>query len=517
MGEFVAGRIGRAPTHRVKVTISREKHASVADTDTRHDSACGPARRARYRYQRHAIDEDILLRLAANYHPPVGPAADGRVVVGAVVVVVTLVIRLHRSVGLARQRAERPSDHVIGLPGRAVVCRDPPPAPIAVLGRKAGRAVQVGPAVHFAPVVPTGEEGPVRPRRQRGLPLHGRARVGVQLDRCAPGQSGIGRADVIDVAVVGRAGASHVLAALGIVQADEVAVGHRLAPAHVPPVVRAEHAGKVGAPSTDRTPWRLECRANVGAGPGGAAVCRAVHDVLAQVELAATLNHRRHIHPATVLQVTGDLDVADKAAVDGDRRRPNGAVIGVNYLQRPAADAEVVKRYVHAPEVGAGRVVIHPHRLAVAGATTEVGRARAGDPGDTVERGPQADALAAAAGRQVASEPQIERGVVHHDRVTEVGAVAGTELLARGPGGAAVGRRGDAAIASARSAAVIVVDHTGVAVAPFHALRLGHFGKHAIRENDIYIGAADEERLRQQLLHPLGQTPVAEDSAAGRR
>src|SRR5204863_2218315 len=169
--------------------------------------------------------------------------------------------------------------------------------------------------------------------------------------------------------------------------------------------------------------------------------------------------------PATVLQVTGDLDVADEAGVECDRRRPNGAVIGVNYLQRPAAYGEIVPGYVHAPEVGAGRVVIHPHTLAVIAAATV--RARAGDPGDAVDRGPQADALAAAAGRQVASEPQIERGVVHHDWVTEVGAVAGTELLARGPGGAAVGRRGDAGIARARSAAVIVVDHTGVAVAPF--------------------------------------------------
>src|SRR5206468_1861580 len=246
-----------------------------------------------------------------------------------------------------------------------------------------------------------------------------------------------------------------------------------------PPVVRAEHAGKVGAPSADRTPWRGERPADVGAGPGGATVCRAVHDVLAQVELAATLVHRRHIHPATVLQVAGELDVADKGAVECDRGGPNGAVIGVNYLQRPAADGEVVPGYVHAPEVGAGRVVVHPHTLAVVAAATV--RAHAGNPGDAVERGPQADALAAAAGRQVAGEPQIERGVVHHDRVAEVGAVAGAKCLAGVPGSPVIGRIGDTAIARARSAAVVVVDHTGRAVAPFHALRLRHFGKDAVR------------------------------------
>src|SRR5207302_6083406 len=109
------------------------------------------------------------------------------------------------------------------------------------------------------------------------------------------------------------------------------------------------------------------------------------------------LIRRRHVYPATVLQVTGDLDVPDEAGVECDRRRPNGAVIGVNYLQRPTADGEVVKGYVHAPEVGAGRVVVHPHRLAVARAASEVGRARAGDPGDAVDRSPQTDALAAAA------------------------------------------------------------------------------------------------------------------------
>src|SRR5262249_42813691 len=188
------------------------------------------------------------------------------------------------------------------------------------------------------------------------------------------------------------------------------------------------------------------------------------------------LVHRRHIYPATALQVAGDLNVADEAGLERDGGGPNGAVIGVNYLQRPAADGEIVKGYVHAPEMGAGRVVVHPHRLAVAGAAAKVRRARAGNPGNAVKRGPQADALAAAARRQVTSEPHAQGLVVYHDRVAEVGAVAGAELLALVPGSAAVARIGDAAVARARSAAVVVVDHAGVGVAPFHALRLRHFG-----------------------------------------
>ena len=52
--------------------------------------------------QRHEVDEDILLRVAADDSPPVSPAADGRRPEGAVVVVVALVSRLHRRIGLGR-------------------------------------------------------------------------------------------------------------------------------------------------------------------------------------------------------------------------------------------------------------------------------------------------------------------------------------------------------------------------------------------------------------------------------
>ena len=53
----------------------------------------------------HEIDEDILLRLAADDVASVGPAADGRRADAAMVVVVALVVRLHAPVGLARQRS----------------------------------------------------------------------------------------------------------------------------------------------------------------------------------------------------------------------------------------------------------------------------------------------------------------------------------------------------------------------------------------------------------------------------
>src|ERR1700757_13794 len=156
------------------------------------------------------------------------------------VVVVALVRRLYRPIGLSGERAERPADHVIGLPGRAVVQQDPPPSPIAILRWRTDRAVQVGPAIHFALVIPAGEESTGRCYRQRGLPLHGRARVGIQLHRCAQSLPGVGRADVVDVAVIGRAAARHVLATTRVVEADDAAAGGGFAPAHVPPDARED-------------------------------------------------------------------------------------------------------------------------------------------------------------------------------------------------------------------------------------------------------------------------------------
>ncbi len=210
------------------------------------------------------------------------------------------------------------------------------------------------------------------------------------------------------------------------------------------------------------------------------------------------------------MQVACDLHVAREGAGECYRRRPCSAVVGVDYLQCSSANREVVKGYVHAPVVGAGRVVVHPHALAVASATTEVGRARTGGPGDAVGRSPQADALPAAAGRQVAGEPHAQVRVVHHDRIAEVGAVAGAKGLAWVPGDPVIGRIGDAAVTTGGSAAVVIVHDPGVgAVAPFHALRLGNMGKGAVRKDDINVSAADKQGLRQEAPHPLGERVAA--------
>ena len=115
-----------------------------------------------------------------------------------------------------------------------------------------------------------------------------------------------------------------------------------------------------------------------------------------------------------------------------------------------------------------------------------------------------ADALAAAAGCQVASKPHVQVLVVNHDGVTEVCAVAGAEGLACVPSGPPVGGVGEAAVAARRCAAVVVIDDAGViGAAPFHGLRLCHVGIASIRDDDIYVGTADEQRRWQQFLDKL--------------
>ncbi|PYL51361.1 MAG: hypothetical protein DMF33_10810 [Verrucomicrobia bacterium] len=245
----------------------------------------------------------------------------------------------------------------------------------------------------------------------------------------------------------------------------------------------------------------MEGRASVAAGPADAAVGRAVHHILARGQAAAALVHRRHVNPATALQVAGDLDVADEAGVELDSG-PGGAVVRVGDVEGAAANVKVVIGNVHSSVEGAGRVVIHPHRLTVV--IPAVVGACAGAPSDAVGGGPQADALAATAGRKVAGEPHAQARIVHHYRVAEVGAVAATQRLAGVPRGPIIGRIREAAVTAARSAAVVVVDDPGVVgAAPFHALRLGHFGIGGIREDNIYVGAADEQRRRQQVLDKL--------------
>ena len=67
---------------------------------------------------------------------------------------------------------------------------------------------------------------------------------------------------------------------------------------------------------------------------------------------------------------------------------PSGAVIGVDYIQRPAVDGEIVAGDVHPSVEGADRVVVHPHRLAVvAAAVVGASPGGPGDPGGATARG----------------------------------------------------------------------------------------------------------------------------------
>jgi len=77
--------------------------------------------------------------------------------------------------------------------------------------------------------------------------------------------------------VVGRVSAIHVLAAGGVVKTDDVAVGRRLTPAHVPPD-SAENGGEVAGVSAARC---LKARPGIGARPSDTTVGRAVHNILA--------------------------------------------------------------------------------------------------------------------------------------------------------------------------------------------------------------------------------------------
>ncbi len=77
--------------------------------------------------------------------------------------------------------------------------------------------------------------------------------------------------------MVGRVSAIHGLAAGGVVKTDHIAVGRRLAPAHVPPH-GAENGGEVAGVSATRS---LKARPGVAARPSHTTVGGAIHDILA--------------------------------------------------------------------------------------------------------------------------------------------------------------------------------------------------------------------------------------------
>src|SRR5262249_41971207 len=156
------------------------------------------------------------------------------------------------------------------------------------------------------------------------------------------GQPGVGRTDVVNVAVIGRAAAGRVLAAARVVEANHVAVGRRFAPAHVSPN-SGENRREVAAYSAPRPLARAGVDAAV---PGHATVGRAVDFIDAGGQAAAAFVHRRHINIPTALQVAGDLDVTDEAGVELDAG-PIGAVVGVGAEEGAAADGEIVVGDVH--------------------------------------------------------------------------------------------------------------------------------------------------------------------------
>ena len=187
----------------------------------------------RWPRRRDLVVEDVLLAGAVDQDPAVRP----RRVHGAVdrrvrAVVVARVAGLRVRVGLQRLGEDDVRDRGRGLPG------DP------VVGRQSPEALQV--VVGGVPlVVPAGEDVAFRRHPQRGLPLAARAAVPVDPQRCRPGGAVVGRADVVDVALV------RARTVLGVDVVDAVVgPGVDVAPAHVPPV-GGIHGGEVAAGRDD--------------------------------------------------------------------------------------------------------------------------------------------------------------------------------------------------------------------------------------------------------------------------
>ena len=200
-------------------------------------------------------------------------------------------------------------------------------------------------------------------------------------------------------------------------------------------------------------------------------------------QTATFLIHGSHEHRAEISRYrrrragrcAGDLHVADKATVESLRRGPAYAVVGGGDLKGPAAHVEVVKRDVHAAVCRAEGVVVHPHRLAIVARVVMSAGPRS--PGDAIGRGPQANALAAATGYQVAGEPLVQLGIEHHDRIAIVCAMPALERWRQRfrPGRAAIGGIGRTGIVV--SVMVVVVGDHGMVprfgAGKYKALALG--------------------------------------------
>src|SRR5439155_6311910 len=130
----------------------------------------------------------------------------------------------------------------------------------------------------------------------------------------------VSRTDVIDVTRIAA------IAVLGINQVNDIVKRGRLTPAFMPPVSRAEHAGKV----TGRGhAWARERCPGVGVAPGGAAVSGFVDQIgVVMRETTTAFVHAGDVEGPVARHVTGDLRVADKGPSVGHRYRaaPSAAV-----------------------------------------------------------------------------------------------------------------------------------------------------------------------------------------------
>ncbi len=229
---------------------------------------------------------------------------------------------------------------------------------------------------------------------------------------------------------------------------------------------------KVAACGAKPVAHRIKSRTHSGRGPGISAIGRAVHDVLPGAETASAFIHGGNEHRTEVPglgrrwtgQRTGDLHVTKEGTgVELYRRAPGVAVVRVSNEEatsNAAADVVVVPGNVHAAVYGTEGIVVHPHRLTVI--ERVVVSAGSHRPGLAVGRGPQADALTTATGRQVARKPLAQLQVVNHDGITVVRAMPRIERrrLDFSERGTAIRREGHTGIAAA--IVVVVVDYDGI-------------------------------------------------------
>src|SRR5439155_22912735 len=177
------------------------------------------------------------------------------------VVVVALIVRLDRSVGLTGKRADYIAEGHVSEPGSTVVGR---------LARKHlvtrdSRVTHLtggGPAL----IVPHGEQSASVADRKIRLPLSTGSSIRIQFKWRAKGHPLVGGADIFDVTRI-RAGT-----VLGIDVANHAVVGRRLSTSHVSPRVGGIQTDKIRVGSAVSTAGGGEVSAREGVGPSIATV-----------------------------------------------------------------------------------------------------------------------------------------------------------------------------------------------------------------------------------------------------